>query len=194
LIIPLQASNPFITDLVLPGCSVRGEFVCSDLSENMNWESIAWQVKIMDSKNWSSFSSIQGKGKPRFEMKHLSAGVYRLEADVAAFEKYVYDEFVLEEGQDLDLEILTLKPCGVFDLMITDEESNAIQDFDLYCNGKKQFSFNKTGFGEGHFRCDKLPLGPVRLLFIAEGFERQEIDLHLEPGRIEAIKIALPSF
>ena len=135
-----------------------------------------------------------GGGEPRFEMKGFFPGTYRLEADVDGFEEYVIEKFILQEDQVLDLGEIPLQPCGVIDLTITDNKGNPLESFDLYCNGKEHIDSLRRSLGEGSFRCNKLPLGNVRLLFMAENHEEKEITLDLDPGRIEKVRVELRSF
>jgi hypothetical protein len=188
--IPANPSRNYTLDLVLPSGSVEG--ILSDrmtgkpFDENAPFCSIALSAKGTGMRFTQSI-----RGSSRFRIEGVPQAEYTLRINAKGYAKYTSGPLYLGEGQELDLGVIMLDPCGVLELIVKDPSGEAVSTYGLSCDGRKIEVPALYLSPDGSIRHDGLPLGYVRIKITAEGFIPHETFCQLDPGKPVRLEIVL---
>ncbi len=178
--------------LAVPGGTVSGTFVDSHSGRSLHGENREWQLYLHDAKaNHPTCSLSKPSAEESFTLTGVPPGCFRLEARILGYQVYFSDPFIVEESLNPDLGEIGLDPNGILDLIVTNPTGKPISCYRVTCLGSGRQPHFQGRDSSGRSCFDRLPLGPVRIVVSAQGFEDKEITTYLEPGRSLELNVVL---
>lgn len=190
--LPARCSNPFPIDLAVPQGGINGHFQVPDRGDTSDERDLSWTVSLFDAESNGRVGRIDKEGQPMFDLKGIAPGRYRLQANVIGYMLYRSGPFSLEKGQQFDLGIIELDPCGVLLLDVVDEQGNMVKEPKLHFNNQRYDEVScMRKLPDGRRLCNSLPLGSLNLLVSSSGFKSKGVNIFLEPRRVNEVRVVL---
>lgn len=185
------SASPFPVDLIIPSGTVDGSLVSGKTGLPLIVEGRIGSVFLLE---WNSNRTVSSQSIIKdgaFELAGVPAGRFYLRVDVPGFQEYHSTRILLREGEEMNLGTVALEPSGILDLEVVDEEgSPVVRGYSLYCNDGKCWGAAYPPYqGKTHY--DRLPTGPIKVTVWSQGFKKEDIHLHLEPGRVQEMRVVL---
>ncbi len=191
LTIPLNPSDPYKIELVIPGGKVKGILCDKRTGLPLGEEDPEWTARLRNSKTGNYLiTRCRRKGTGKFLLCGVPEGEYQLIVRVPGCGELESEPFSLAESQTHDLGKIFLEPMGKLNLEIRKPEGEPVTTASFTCLGKEP-DFVISGPNQERYYLYHLPLGQVDITIEVKGFKTQILTVCLEAFQTAEASIVL---
>lgn len=193
-IIPHDAVSPYSMDFVLPESQVTGTLYDGLTNEPLGSQGTVWRATLKNVKiNRHVCTLPREKRVDTVRFTAVPEGRYVLTLQIRGYWNFTSQPFDVMRGQTTDLGCIDLIQCGSMILKVVDEAGDAVDSFRLFCNEREITSFIREEIESGVYFYNNLPLEPVIISILADGYRESEIKVQLEPAQPLEQQVVLKS-
>ena len=190
--IPPFPVDPFPLDLILPWGAVNGKLYDNQTGLPFTENGPTWWVFLEDAETGMTVSELQGGNRGReFKLDGLPEGKFDLVVSARGYSRHHSGKFSLSEGQNMDMGMIGLEPCGVLMLDVKDELGQRVEHFKVYYEENLVSYYFGESANQSFWRYYDLPLGTATVEVIADGYKNETIFINLEYGQTKEMNVVL---